>query len=58
MAPNLQKTSVGCHGYVVNDQNEIDLNHNYDNFTVKVDKKTKPFGKILLYLNRSRSLTM
>jgi hypothetical protein len=36
-APPLQKTSVDCHGYVVNDKNEMDLNHNYDNLTEKVD---------------------
>jgi hypothetical protein len=57
-APPLQKTSVDCHGYVVNDKNEMDLNHNYDNLTEKVDNKWKEFGIILLYLNRSRSLTM
>ena len=38
-APPLQKTSVDCHGYVVNDKNEMDLNHNYDNLTEKVDNK-------------------
>ena len=58
MAPTFQMRSVECHGYVVNDQNKMDINHNYNNFTAKVDNKTKQFGIILLYLNRSLSLTM
>ena len=41
MAPTLQMTSVECHGYVVNDQNEMDLNHNYDNFTEKGRQQNK-----------------